>query len=958
MAQDRRKPPADSTCLIALATLLVAVREIAVRASADRLPPAADPAEDPGALAPRCAVLQAQVAERLCEFAAIEGLPPQVRRLTEWLSGPSLADAPDGDLACVLAAWQDVTEKSLADWTSDTRVLAGERPAATGLCPLLSQVKGTEEARAPGSIVTDLRLPLAPVSGEGVLPRVAAADSPGGGCYRALWTELLRGAAALPHAPRVQRGWLDSFDSLLSVALNAVPADPFEPCPVDSLIDVVRLAAACAVSQSVHGRHASRKPRKDAYRLVVGEFSPIQDFILGTDPQGPWQPGIVAGGRSAFVKLASELAALAVLEQLGMPSVCQVFTGGSKFMLLVPNAETFDGDLEQLRERFDTWSLQELAGAGGIALGWSYAAATAVSIRRRPKYSGDWRYFGHAYAMALQSLEGSRMRRFRLLEGANPVIHGALRAFRDGAQPCSLDGVSPACPARPWLAMALLPARQLAPVSRASAFQLALALQLGEVQQVVARRMLEVRGEPPQQPQEGGFAFFGWSVTVETSEIPSLRTPPDGVRIWDAGFATREDQRFRGLPVRLIAHHAGQARPGALSVLKGDVDRLGLVFRQGIPGFSLARLMLAARQLDHFFSLHVPRLLRQRHPRVQTVLAGGDDFTFIGPAEDVLALADSLQQHWQQYTRNPSLTFSIGIEVGAQRVALQETDRRAEEALVLAKRERNSVAVHGRALPWARWRMLRGLQARLDGQLQAAVHGGGDDARPALLRALHGIAAGLGDGRGFSGLRWRSLVHQAVGKFCAAVLGERSSARTRALFQDLLWTVERDGFALLGADMRVPLMNLMLGASKAGAAREGSGPAPIESMELPPLDGLLARLDWSSPDEALFGELAQQLAVHLQRRRRVLDDLLQEVRAWDLSCDQREAHFPALRPQMAVSAHRQRGDSQSGTGAEVRRAVLERIGSAEHLHCARWFLETVRIFREIRHNMGLVVPRA
>ena len=50
----------------------------------------------------------------------------------------------------------------------------------------------------------------------------------------------------------------------------------------------------------------------------------------------------------------------------------------------------------------------------------------------------------------------------------------------------------------------------------------------------------------------------------------------------------------------------------ALGILKADVDELGSLMAWGLPqqSLTLSRLATLSRQLDFFFSLHLPHLLK------------------------------------------------------------------------------------------------------------------------------------------------------------------------------------------------------------------------------------------------------------------------------------------------------------------------------------------------------------
>lgn len=983
-------PGFDRAGLVALAAMLVAVREVAARACVAELPPipppqqdepvvrsgfmarmqallrpkpAPRPVEDP--LAPRRAALSAALAARLNEFRALPGVRREAAALLGWLAEPQAAEQLEKsripgqsspgldafDARCVTAlhtAWRHVTGQDLASWFCDERLLTGEHVHGGGVCPLLSQVNGGEAERAPDSIRSDLRLDLKALNRRTVMPQpqAQALDAVASEAYAALWSQWMQQAAELSRTDS-PLAWFDGLDSLVGIVMHAVPADAFEPQPLDGLLEVVRLVAACGASLVLHGEETSdgRKKNDDPYRLVVGEFSPIQEFILGTDPHTPWPSDAVVCGRSNFVKIASELAAHAILDRLNLPSVCRLFGGASKFVLLAPNTQAVEDGLKEMRRTFDRWSVGELAGSGGISLAWTFAGPAAVSMLPTPKHKFNIRA-SRQYKAALHTLEATKLHRFELLvAGASPVLGGVLDAIQDGARICSLDGASVGGRAPEGLVSNLLPHHeQPLWLSRAAAWQLALPGQLGRAPTLALRRA-----------NEGQFSFFG--VRAELDHTAAGRG-----RRWDIAFGLRDEarQRFAGLPIRFIGQHSSPAPEPPRAILKGDVDRLGRMFTGGIPAFNLVRLARVSRELEQFFSLMLPRLLQDRFPSVQTVLAGGDDFAFIGPPAEILALADELPRLWQAYACNPSLTFSIGVHFGQPGVAVQDLDRHAEAGLSRAKQERNSIDIHGRSITWGTWDALRRVENEVAGVLAHVVAtasdgGAASRARKTLLGNIRKIASGWDDPREFSGLRWRALLLQAVSTFCSQTAEPGCAVSFESAFATLERLLDQEGFRQHGKLMLIPLGNLALRPAAelpATSPFERAGPSSLrDDRPVPDIDEVLARIDLARPSAQLFGETAMELARGLRAiPRRNLSDLREQLRQWDQHCGRRDEEFVLLRPQLSLYAHRPR-TNDTPVGVRLKRGLTGRITDAEQLHCVRWLFETAMTYYGIWNHM-------
>jgi CRISPR-associated protein Csm1 len=140
-----------------------------------------------------------------------------------------------------------------------------------------------------------------------------------------------------------------------------------------------------------------------------------------------------------------------------------------------------------------------------------------------------------------------------------------------------------------------------------------------------------------------------------------------------------------------------------LAVLKADVDRLGLVFGQGLGADrSPARVAQLSRLIDRFFSQVLPALLRARFPNTYTVYAGGDDLLLIGPWREGAGLALALREAFAAFAAsNPNLTLSAGLAFIPAHMPLNRAVEEAEERLEAAKcAGRDRVGLLGAEVAW------------------------------------------------------------------------------------------------------------------------------------------------------------------------------------------------------------------------------------------------------------------
>jgi CRISPR-associated protein Csm1 len=190
------------------------------------------------------------------------------------------------------------------------------------------------------------------------------------------------------------------------------------------------------------------------------------------------------------------------------------------------------------------------------------------------------------------------------------------------------------------------------------------------------------------------------------------------------------------------ANHSGggEDQPGLprLGVLRMDVDNLGLVFIQGLQfperegegqehrGWgdvirdqgkirrramaSISRMATLSRQLNHFFSAYVPRLLEEpEFDRCQVIYAGGDDLFVIGSWDQLPGLARRIRHDFKAFCcGNPAFSISGGIILQRGKYPIYKGAQRAGNAESTAKTVRGEwvgvqTGASGDEAPLAAW---------------------------------------------------------------------------------------------------------------------------------------------------------------------------------------------------------------------------------------------------------------
>lgn len=616
-----------------------------------------------------------------------------------------------------------------------------------------------------------------PVKAEGYEP---TDDERGQQEYRELWQAFLDGLSKIPRSHRRALPlWLDHFESCWLTYAHAIPsATAFGVKPEVSLYDHAKAVAALAVAlwrwyfdqgnATDQGREQLRlmwdKERQDmpeaeqawqepTFLLIQGDFWGIQDFIFATGGETQRQAAKLLRGRSFYVSLLMECAALKVLEALDLPSTSQVINAAGKFLIVAPHTAQVKEQLRTVQRELNQWFLDHTFGQSGIGLAWLPAAAS--DFRRG---EGGESPFRTLMKRLFEQLETAKLQRFGLCEpdGPSALFAGYLDRFDRTKGVCAIDGRSPAS--------LRLPGERDVWVSALAADQIETGKHLTAFERLLITRV-------PLHHHTLSIPVFGYWINFTAEEDISGRFGREAesgtlVRAWDFSLPTADDRplwhgyarrhinayiarfstltdydrdRYRHLrdvdePVspqepKTFNHLALDDRerireaPGdyrwigleALMTLKGDVDNLGRIFQSGVGQPTFAKMAALSRQLNAFFAIWLPWCCAKEFRNVYTVFAGGDDFFLIGPWRTMMKLALQMSEAFRTYVgNNPELHFSAGLALTKPGLPVRELARLAEEALDQAKKletrtehgtvlRKNAVTCFGHTVPWTHY---------------------------------------------------------------------------------------------------------------------------------------------------------------------------------------------------------------------------------------------------------------
>jgi CRISPR-associated protein Csm1 len=650
------------------------------------------------------------------------------------------------------------------------------------LLTLFEQIRlRSQEAAAVTAGSLQWRYPLEPLTPQTVFPQRArncepSADEPARQQYARLWDWFFDGIKLIPASHRKKLPlWFDHFDSLWMTATHAIPsATAFGVRPEVSLYDHSRTAAALAAAlwrwheahQQTDDQAAQRLRQRDDFDvpkllLVQGDFFGIQDFIFTAGGQTRRQVAKLLRGRSLQVSLFTEVAALRVLEALGLPATSVVINAAGKFLIVAPNTPDVRETLIRVRAEINAWFEQRTYGLAGLGLAWE--PATCNDLIRNKRSSGESTPFALLLQRLHSSLELEKYRRFDLAQQGARVFsdadypygpcawNGLLPADRQedlGEQviaSCALsrdqvavgesivngydrllvlasdagDAVHPSASVRP-LEVELFGYRLAFTRTEEVAGRFGNLATSGALRRCWDYSLPEADATGAGKPLFSGYArrfFSGYVPRVQSDEVlpPEKYCLDDGEPLPQPGELCTLD--MLACEDRKVSADGQWTGVVSLAALKGDIDNLGLLFHAGLTQPSFAKWASLSRQVNGYFAIYLPWMLSKEFPRVYTVFAGGDDFFLLGGWETVQRLVQRMRETFSEYVAlNPEIHFSAGIvniKPGAPIQALAEA---AEEALGKSKSAegKDSITCFGETVRGCDWPLVTGVLEKLE----------------------------------------------------------------------------------------------------------------------------------------------------------------------------------------------------------------------------------------------------
>jgi CRISPR-associated protein Csm1 len=498
--------------------------------------------------------------------------------------------------------------------------------------------------------------------------------------------------------------FINHLTNLVYAHAWCIPSNTQEEFPDVSLFDHLKVTAGIAAclyqyhsQKNTLDEKKVRQGSEPRFLLVTGDISGIQQYIFGiTSAAGGVARKLRA--RSLFVQLCTEVTAHKILHLLRLPPWNVIMNSGGNFYLLLPNLPEVVATLEDTQGEIDRWFINDLNGELALNLAWYPFGDDGFKPSDKPG-SG----FSNVLSEVKTILSQKKQNRF-----ADVIQKGDSWNADSFVRNVNYEGKG-AC-------------------KSCYKFPGEITTEDGEVcgdcnrQSAVGARLPKSKYVSFfNNPEAGETPLLGYSVTVGSPQAkeksPYLIMKLNDMNLMDlvdwpasskylATYVAQDKGQvlnFGDIAARAEGQHL-------LGFLKADVDRLGELFIFGLrrkdSSFdTISRQATLSRLLDIFFTGWLESLLNSKFKHCYTVFSGGDDLFFVGPWNEIIAVAEEINADFARFTGNPKISISAGIAITKPDYPIARAAELVERALKESKdnKDKDSITILGTTLKWADW---------------------------------------------------------------------------------------------------------------------------------------------------------------------------------------------------------------------------------------------------------------
>ncbi|MCP4351451.1 MAG: type III-A CRISPR-associated protein Cas10/Csm1 [Desulfobacterales bacterium] len=576
--------------------------------------------------------------------------------------------------------------------------------------------------------------------------------------YRKMGEELLTEIQALSEQCRkdlILNDLIVCLTTLLERYTANIPSATNVRHPDISLFDHLRTTAAIAQAFWLYLKNKgdgtlTELPGDDAsdpcWLLACGDFSGIQKFIYNLTNKGAAR-GL--RGRSFYVGHFCNICADYILRELELTHAALLYNSGGKFYLLIP--AHMRKQLYKVRAKINEMLLNEFKGEVFFGLGLAEITADMFEQGKMHKAwenAADDLEQDRMRKFKAQLLDKSDF--FNPQADGDPTEHcrvcGSSRKLEKITRKNETIHLCISCREMEQLGQVIADTEAIVTLwDKDKGYELANELGLDKYRVFSVRRLNVCYLMVPEKfimllagkkiPGECIFLNKRADQSFGDLPLPCCSVSTMYLGKWDISRQSELDKDGKpvldkdGKPVPWEFDDYAENSRGIerMGILRMDVDNLGMVFFRGLnfptrnsvmsdgkenPGWgdavrdesgrivqkhmaSISRMVTLSRQLNHFFSGYLPKLLEQKQfDKCQIIYAGGDDLFIIGSWDQLPNFAKNIHSEFREFCcMNPLFSISGGLTLQRGKYPIYKGAQLAGEAEKKAKAHRKSWSI-------------------------------------------------------------------------------------------------------------------------------------------------------------------------------------------------------------------------------------------------------------------------
>ena len=394
------------------------------------------------------------------------------------------------------------------------------------------------------------------------------------------------------------------------------------------------------------------------FAIIRGDFFSIQSFIFneGTVSKNPANS---LRGKSFYVSLMSDLAAIYVLEKLELPYFNIMMNAAGQFVLLSYNNDKTEKLMDEVRDSIENWLYNKYFAS--VSFGLSVLQCSVDDFHSDK--------FNTLFLKLLEEKERSKATRFNLHKSNSYTFELQEDYYHYKNSKCSICGVKTALSSQEVCESCneyITLGKNLRDREKSNLYICKsndktsifgrYNYYFDNSKQSSAFMRMHIDLEQPVSDK------YNYCDVIHYKSYVAVDNNDDGeeiIRSFDKIASYGLDETYSDMRI--------------ISVLKADVDNLGLIFSCGISEknsqgivkkgrLTFSRINMLSRLIHSFFSYYLYSYMKEKSANIYTVFSGGDDLFLVGRYDSIIDIMENINTEFSKIINyNEEITISSGI---------------------------------------------------------------------------------------------------------------------------------------------------------------------------------------------------------------------------------------------------------------------------------------------------------